>query len=311
MTNNPLHIETPVLNSTSLNQLTGQQIYLKMECNQPVGSFKIRGIGRLCQELVDQGIKRLVASSGGNAGLSMAYAARQLGVSATVFMPTTTSAQAIELIKREGAGTLVQGAAWDQANKAALAFVSQSHAGYVSPFDHPSIWAGHSTLVDELVMQMQKPDIIVTAVGGGGLASGILQGLERHGWKDVPVLGVETEGAASLNAALKAGQPVKLDKIETIATTLGARQICDELFQRAQRQPVQSVTVTDKQAVNACLQFLDDHHVLVEPACGAALAVVYEQLPIIKQYESVLVVVCGGVGISFQQMLDYKQHFGL
>lgn len=311
MTHSPLHIETPVLNSTSLNQLTGQQVYLKMECNQPVGSFKIRGIGRLCQELVAQGIKRLVASSGGNAGLSMAYAARQLGVSATVFMPTTTSSQAIELIKREGAGTLVQGAAWDQANKAALAFVSQSHAGYVSPFDHPSIWAGHSTLVDELVTQMQKPDIIVTAVGGGGLACGILQGLERHGWNDVPVLGVETEGAASLNAALQAGQPVKLDKIETIATTLGARQICDELFQRAQHQPVQSVTVTDKQAVNACLQFLDDHHVLVEPACGAALAVAYEQLPIIKQYESVLVVVCGGVGISFQQMLDYKQHFGL
>lgn len=117
------------------------------------------------------------------------------------------------------------------------------NAVHVPPFDAEKIWDGHSTLVTEVKQQMVyeeagKPDAIVCSVGGGGLFAGIMMGLERHDWGDVKVLGIETQGAASLNASMKAGELVTLDQVTTIAKTLGAKRVCEKAFEMSKKKYV-------------------------------------------------------------------------
>ncbi len=285
-----------------MQRASGRRVFLKMECYQPVGSFKIRGIGKLCQEHVASGKRHLVSSSGGNAGYAAAYAARKLGTPITVFVPTTTKPAAIERITDEKATVKIHGAAWDEADQAARNFVKEVNGGYISPFDHPTIWAGHSTMIDEVVDQCEKPEVIVVAVGGGGLLCGILEGLHRHGWGNIPVLAVETEGAASFAKSIEAGHLITLPAITTIATSLGAKRVTDKLWDWTQHHKIIPTVVSDQDAIAACKRFADDHRALVEPACGAALSVVYNTLPQLGDAKSVLVIVCGGMGISLEQL---------
>lgn len=301
------HIETPTVYSYPLSQASGQNIWLKMECYQPSLSFKVRGIGRLCHHYQQQGYRQLVASSGGNAGYSAAFVAQQLGLPICVYVPSNTHPLYVHKIRRLGAQVIVAGQVWDEAHQVALKAAADQQAAYIPPFDHPLIWAGNSTLMDEVVDQMPKPDAIVVAVGGGGLAIGVLEGLQRHGWTDVAVWGVETHGAASLAASLAAAKRLELPRIDTIATTLGTKQVSQHLLDLSPHYLLKPIQVSDGQAVRACQRFLNDHQLLVEPACGAALATVYERLPALACYSSVLVIVCGGVGIDIELLHHYAQ----
>lgn len=307
---NPLHIKTPIFESRVLSELSGKKILLKMECFQPIGSFKIRGVGLLCQELVSQGCAQLVASSGGNAGYAVAYAARKLGVAATVFVPKTTNAIFLSLLKSEGATVKIYGDVWDEAHQAAMHFMAETQAGYVPPFDHPTLWRGHATIIDEAVKQCEKPDAVIAAVGGGGLLCGVLEGLERNGWSNVATFSVETEGAASFAASVTADKLITLDRVSTVATSMGAKRVAAKLFEWSQKRVVTPLIVSDIDAINGCRQFVDDHRVLVEPACGAVLSAIYN-IDKIKEYsdaESILVIVCGGVGVSIKSLETYMNH---
>ena len=191
-----VHIKTPLIESLGL-ATSGQQIHLKLENTQPSGSFKARGIGYACERYVKEGADTLLASSGGNAGLAVAYAGRKLGVAVTVFVPETTSETAKDLIRREGANVEVAGASWAESHRAALEKMDKGMA-YLHPFDDPLIWEGHASLVEEIAAERQPPDAIVLSVGGGGLLCGVVQGLRAVGWDGVPVVAVETRGCDSL-----------------------------------------------------------------------------------------------------------------
>jgi len=300
----PLHIPTPQIESAPLSRAAGCSVWLKLECLQPPGSFKIRGIGAACEHYANQGAKRFVSSSGGNAGLAVAYAGRHLGVPVTVVVPESTSERAKELLKLEGAEVIVHGASWHEANALAQSMLAASDA-FLHPFDNPLLWTGHATLIDEVATTGNKPDAVLLSVGGGGLLAGVMEGLARNGWADVPVLAVETHGAASLHAAIQAGQPTALEAVTSIATTLGARQVCTRAFELSQGGMVQSLLVSDQQAVAACNRFLDDHRLLVEPACGAALAVAYDMPQPLAAFQKVLVVVCGGATASADNLRQW------
>lgn len=297
-----LHIETPLLASSALSNIAGRTIWLKMDALQPPGSFKIRGIGHACKTYVAQGARHLVASSGGNAGLAVAYAGQRLQVPVTVVVPQTTTARAIELLRLEQADVIVQGASWQEANAYAQSLLGE-HDAFIHPFDDPLLWQGHATLVDEVARAGVKPDAVVLCVGGGGLLAGVVAGLQRNQWQDVPVFAVETTGAASFHAAVQAGQTVELAAISSIATSLGAKRVCEQAFLATKIQPIHSVLVTDQQALSACQRFLADHRVLVEPACGASLALVYQHADLLRQFNNVLVVVCGGATATLQQIM--------
>jgi L-serine/L-threonine ammonia-lyase len=301
-----MHIVTPLIESRALSLHIGKPVWLKMEAMQPPGSFKIRGIAAACSAYQQRGATRFISSSGGNAGIAVAYAGRHLGVPVVVVVPETTTERAKALIAQEGAELIVHGASWQEANAMALSLVGPRDA-FLHPFDDPLLWQGHASLVDEIVRAGHKPGVIVLSVGGGGLLSGVCEGLQRNGWGDVPVLAMETEGAASLHDAMQAKSRITLPAINTRATSLGARQVCEQAFSLSQQQPIASALVSDKAAIGACLRFADDHRVVVEPACGAALAAVYERIPALDAYDSALVVVCGGVTTTIAQLQAWDQ----
>jgi L-serine/L-threonine ammonia-lyase len=304
----PLHIQTPLIESSALSRAAGRSVWLKLEALQPPGSFKIRGIGAACEHYARQGAKRFVSSSGGNAGLAVAFAGRHLSIPVTVVVPETTSDRAKQLLRLEGAEVIVHGASWQEANALAQSLLTDTDA-FLHPFDNPLLWTGHATMIDEVAATGNQPDAVLVAVGGGGLLAGVVEGLARNGWADVPVLAVETHGAASLHAAMQAGRLTALDAVTSIATSLGARQVCARAFELSQGGLVHSVLVSDKQAVAACTRFLDDHRLLVEPACGAALAVAYDMPDALAAFSKILIIVCGGATASAENLRQWTAQF--
>lgn len=295
-----LHIDTPLIESAAMGS-ESQRVWLKMEALQPPGSFKIRGIGYACEQYQRRGAKRFISSSGGNAGIAAAYAGRRLNVPVVVVVPETTSERAKELMARECAGVIVHGSSFQEANALALSMVGPDDA-FIHPFDDPLLWHGHASMIDEVARAGVAPDAVVLSVGGGGLLCGVAEGLQRNGWGHVPIIAVETEGADSLSQALSANARVELPAITSIATSLGARMVSQQAFAWSSEHPVRSVVVSDQAAVAACLRFMDDHRVVVEPACGASLAVLYGAAPELVGYKNVLVIVCGGVTATVAQL---------
>lgn len=296
-----MHIQTPLLESHALPARDGQSIWLKMEALQPPGSFKLRGVGHACERYAAQGARRFVSSSGGNAGIAAAYAGRKLGVPVLVVVPESSTERARDMIRREGAQLMVHGASFYEANLMARSLLTDTDA-FIHPFDDPLLWDGHSTMIDEVAQAGLVPDAVVLSVGGGGMMLGVVQGLRRNGMGNVPVIAVETLGAESFAQAIRAGEPVELPSISSIATSLGARRVADAAFQVSREHDVRNAIVTDKAAVDACLRFIEDHRIVVEPACGASLAMVYGEHELLAGFRNVLVIVCGGVTASVTQL---------
>lgn len=302
-----LYVETPVWESQPLSAALGTPVLLKMEALQPTGSFKARGMGVACRSAAERGAQRVVCSSGGNAGYSVAFAGRQLGLAVTIVVPETTSPRARDLIRGEGAQLIIHGAAWDDAHAYALELASKERAAYIHPFDDPQVWSGHATMIREMAEHGIKPGAVVVSVGGGGLLCGLVEGLHAVGWNEVPVLAVETKGADSFAAAVKAGHLVTLPKITSLATTLGARTVAPQALEWTRHHPITSWVVSDRAAVDACLRFADDHRILVEPACGAALAAVYARAQPLQGHSPVVIIVCGGAGVTRDLLDQWKE----
>ena len=303
----PLHIATPLLASTAMSR-DGQTVWLKMEALQPAGSFKNRGVGHACSVYAARGARRFVSSSGGNAGIAAAYAGRKLGLPVLVVVPETVSPRALELLRLEQAEVIVHGASFQEANEYAQSLLTATDA-FIHPFDDPLLWEGHASMIDEVAAAGLRPDAVVLSVGGGGLLCGVVAGLRRQGWSEVPVIAVETAGAASYAAALAAGEPVTLPAITSIATSLGARKVAQAAVDASRSHPVRSVVVSDGEAVAACRRFLQDQRVVVEPACGAALAVAYDGAAV-AGCANVLVIVCGGVTATVGQLDAWARQTG-
>lgn len=301
----PLHIETPLIESRPMSAIAKRTINLKLDALQPCGSFKLRGVGHACEVHHSRGAKRLISSSGGNAGLAVAYAGRVLGAAVTVVVPETTTDRAKELLILEGAYVIVHGRSWQEANELAHTLIAPGDA-FIHPFDDPLLWTGHASMIDEVAKTARKPGAVVLSVGGGGLLCGVIEGLQRNGWGDVPVIAVETEGAASFRAATLADAPVEIDAITSIATSLGAKRVCSQSVAYLETHRIESVVVSDKDALDACERFLTDHRILVEPACGAALSLGYSPT-LLTGYDNVLMVVCGGATATLEQIRAWRE----
>lgn len=300
-----LHIRTPLILHPGLST-QNRRIWLKLENLQPSGSFKLRGMGSLCSEAASRGIKHLVCPSGGNAGFATAVAARQLGLQAHIVVPQTTPQATRDRIVQIGAQLTVHGQVWEQSNQLALELAQGADTEYVPAFDHALLWEGHSTMIDEVVQDCPEVDAIVTSVGGGGLLAGVLVGLQRHGRTDCRVVACETEGAASFAAAMQAGHPVRLAQIQTLASSLGASQVAAWPVEHIQAFDHHCVVLSDAQAVMGVARYAADLRQLVEPACGVSLAVAYLDHPSIADAHDVVIVVCGGISVSAQQVGEWQ-----
>lgn len=303
----PPTYKTPMVFSLPLSKRFGAPIYCKLENLQPSGSFKDRGISLLCSHLVQKGALELVSASGGNAGLAAAYAGLRLGVRVRVLAFEGITDLAMERIESLGAQVVRAGETWSEVHQHALKLSRKSGRAYVPPFDHPIIWQGYSSMVSELAEECGKPGAIVLSVGGGGLLSGIARGMREQSWLDVPIVAAETDGAHSFNLSLKAGKNITMDRIDSIAITLGATRVADEALRVASSFEVHSHVVSDAQAVSACLSFLGEHRMLVEPACGAALASIQHAVELRREDDSpVFVIVCGGSGADIDSLQSFS-----
>ena len=304
----PLHINTPLLQSRALSILSGKSVLLKLDALQPSGSFKLRGVGAVCERFAQQGKSTFVSSSGGNAGIAVAYAGRQLSIPVTVVVPESTTALAKKLIAQEGAKVIVHGSSWMEANALAQSMLEDPSVAFVHPFDDSFMWSGHASMIDEVVAANAHFDCVVLSVGGGGLLSGVMEGLLRNGLAHIPVVAIETQGADSLARSVSAGHLIELEAITSIATSLGAKKVCANAFELTTKHDIRCHTISDLEAVNACEQFLTDHRLLVEPACGASLAAVYEHShDVLADFQAPLVIVCGGATADLARIQNWKK----
>lgn len=258
----------------------------------------------------------------------------------------------ISKIRDAGATAVVQrGATWSEADHYLREEVLLAGDGdgdgdpkngvYVPPFDHPDVWAGAATMVGEWQRQMgsgggkPKLDAVVCSVGGGGLFAGIMTGLlseeeEEEGGKSsrrrggggeddkvlLPrVLAVETAGADSLAQSLAAGELVTLPHLTSIATSLSASRVAARAFSLAQLPNVMSVVLQDAEAAMGCWRLADEERMLVEPACGASVALCYggrlrRLVPGLGPESRVVVVVCGGSNVTLEMLVEYRRMYG-
>lgn len=338
-----LWIETPLIPSTAMSRAAGCNIFLKLENLQPSGSFKQRGVGnmmlratRASKAAGGTGDVHFYCSSGGNAGLACATAAAALGRQCTIVVPTLISEFMMAKLRLLGAEVVRTGAHWAEADAYLRGeLLAKDPTGvYVPPFDHPHLWEGASTIVEELAPQLaalgvpQGPDGIVCNCGGGGLLSGVMDGVERvsaqEGWSSRPkpeVLVVETVGAESLHASVQAGELVTLPAITSIATSLGAPTVARQAYEWSKKEHLTSIVVTDAEAVMGSVKLANDALLLVEAACGATIAPVYNGD--LRKWlgkglsdeewskKNVVLIVCGGANISLGILRGYQEKYGI
>jgi threonine dehydratase len=268
--------------------IAARPIALKLECLQHTGTFKARGAftNLLTREVPATGV---VAASGGNHGVAVAYAAKQRGVKATIFVPKVSSPAKIDLIRRYGAELVVTGERYADALAASESFVQQTGAVPVHAYDQPETLLGQGTVGLEIEADTPDVDTLLIAVGGGGLIGGIAAWFAGK----VKVIAVEPEGAPTLYRALEAGKPVDAPAEGIAADSLAPKQVGKLMFPIAQRHVDRAVLVTDD-AIRAAQRALwDNVRVVAEPGGAAALAALLSGRYVPSSTERVAVLVCG------------------
>ena len=257
---------TNLIHSPALSKSYGNQVYLKPENMQVTGAYKIRGayykISTLSEEEKNRG---LITASAGNHAQGLAYAAQAAGVKATVVMPTTTPLVKVNNTKDYGAQVILHGAVFDDAAELAGRLSQSEGYTYIHPFNDPVLATGQGTIAYEIFSDLPDVDIILVPVGGGGLASGVatLVKLLNPG---VKVIGVEPTGAASMKASLEAGHIVTLDKVDTIADGVAVKTPGDKIFPYIQKNLDGIITIDDHELVDAFLDMMEKHKMIVENA---------------------------------------------
>ena len=288
---------TPVERSPRLSERVGGDVFLKREDLQVVRSYKVRGAYNLISQLPDaERAKGVVCASAGNHAQGLAFACRALGVPGKVFLPGTTPRQKrdrIAVLGGEAVEVLLVGDTYDDAAAAALQDAATTGATLVPAFDDPRTIAGQGTVISEAFGQLgQVPDVVVLPVGGGGLMAGALSWLgERH--PGVRVIGVEPAGAACMAAALKAGEPVRLDEIDGFVDGAAVRRAGDVTFPVVRDSGAELAAVSEGQVCIEMLALYQSDGIIAEPA-GALAAAALGDVVDVAPGSTVLVVLSGG-----------------
>ena len=267
------------------------RITLKLELTQHTGSFKPRGAFNklLSSEVPDVGV---IAASGGNFGLAVAYAARTLGHRAEIFVPSNSPKVKAEGIRALDAEVTVVEGYYDEALDASRVRVEESGALVLHAYDQPEIVAGQGTVGAELAHQVPDPDTLLVAIGGGGLIGGIGAWYEGR----TRVIGVEPETSTSMTAALAAGGPVDVTYGGYAADSLGTKRAGEIAFEIVSKHVERVVLVSGDQILEAQRRLWREVRIFAEPGGAAALAALLSGGYVPEPDEHVVVVVCGANG---------------
>mmetsp|Transcript_1804 Transcript_1804/g.6450 ORF Transcript_1804/g.6450 Transcript_1804/m.6450 type:complete len:338 (+) Transcript_1804:122-1135(+) len=309
---------TPLRKSHWLSEELGGDVYLKLECLHQAGSFKQRGVTNYllaCREARGAFPARVMTASGGNHGLAVACACQRLSIPCIVVLPTNSVTEAkVRSLERFGATVEVHGDVWDDANAHVLAEVARDASSeYIHPFAHGWIRQGTGTIFLELQAQLTAlegpgaapADVVMASVGGGGLLSGMMACAAALG-SQVDFACVETEGTAWLYQSMAKGELVCLSKVDSIASTLGAKTTSPDVWEVV-RNVTYPMQVSDAEAVEAIWQILAEEKLLVEPATSVNVAALLKHKEKFKG-KKIVVVICG-TGLTLSQACEWKEKF--
>jgi threonine dehydratase len=302
---------TPLQRNDHLSNRYGAEIYLKREDLTPVRSYKLRGAFNAMRKVraADPGQGHFVCASAGNHAQGMAYACRHFGVRGTIFMPVTTPQQKIDKTRTFGGDAVrivLTGDYFDQTLAASQKYCAEEGAHFLSPFDDPDVIEGQSSVAVELLDQLgAAPDLVILPVGGGGLASGVTTYL-REAAPGVAFRFVEPLGGASLSAALEAGGPVTLPRVNSFVDGAAVARLGTHTYDCLKwADPAQVLLAPEDRICITMLEMLNVEGIVLEPA--GALSV--DVLPVLAEEIPGKTVVCvtSGGNFDFERLPEVKE----
>jgi threonine dehydratase len=284
---------SPCQLSAALSEVTGQQVYLKLDNLQRTGAFKERGaLNRILLLSDDEKRRGVIAASAGNHAQAVAYHATQRGVLARIVMPLMTPLVKISATRGFGADVILHGANYDEACDEALRICALEGMTFLHPFDDHAVINGQGTIGLELLEQVQGLEAVVVPIGGGGLISGVACALKEAN-PAIRVVGVQTERLPSMLRAMEKGVPVTLPAEATIADGIAVRRAGDLTLPLVERFVDEIVTVDEEEIANAIMVLLEREKTLAEGAGAVALAALLQKKTSLKGQRTA-VLVCGG-----------------
>ena len=262
-------LDTPLLHSRHLSDLTGADVWLKAENLQRTGSFKVRGATNRVQLLTpEERARGVVAASAGNHAQGVALAAQTLGVPATICMPIDASLTKVESTRGYGARIELEGVAFDDALAHARSLCEREGAVFISPFDDEDVIAGQGTVGLEIMEALPDPDVVIVPCGGGGLTAGV--SLAVHGIRpEAEIVGVQAAGCAPYAASLAQGAIEMAPSAGTIADGIAVKRPGEITFPIVQEHVARMAVVDDEQ-IAAAMTLLSERQKLVVEGAGAA-----------------------------------------
>jgi threonine dehydratase len=286
---------TPLIEAKPVKQPVCQtgDLILKLEYLQITGSFKARGAVNKLLSLPQAQVQRgLVTASGGNHGLGVAYAGWLAKVPVSIYLPKSTPLAKAKKLESWGAKVIFEGNVWDEANNAALQAAEQEKLTYFHPFADPAVIAGQGTLGLEILEAEPEVDLLLVAIGGGGLISGVSKAA-RSLKPGVKIIGIEPVGAPTLYESLKAARVVELPEVTTSAGTLAPRKSATINLELIQQNVDEIVLVTDEEMREAARWLWFEMGIGAELSGAAAVAALLAGKVVPKQSEKVCALVCG------------------
>jgi threonine dehydratase len=269
---------TPMETSSYLEGVLGAPVFLKCENLQRTGSYKIRGAYNRISRLTDEEKARgVVAASAGNHAQGVAYAARELGIKATIFMPLGVALPKLQATKDYGADVVLRGHTVSEPLRAAAEFARTTGAVLIPPFDHFDVVAGQGTLGLEILDQRPDVETVIVPIGGGGLISGVASAMKQRAALDgrtLRIIGVQAANAAPYPVSLAAGAPTEISITPTIADGIAVARPGDLNFEIVTQFVDEVVTVTDDDTAQALLVLLERAKLVVEPAGAVGVAAI-------------------------------------
>jgi threonine dehydratase len=297
---------TPLIHCKTLSDHLGAPTYLKLECLQKTGSFKPRGAFNRMLELSEEEKKKgVVAVSGGNHAQGVAYAAKELGIAATICMPASTPANYLNATRGYGADIVL--CPDIKAAFAETARLEKEGRVLVHPFNDVLVAAGQGTVGLEILEDLPGASHVYVSIGGGGFIGGIATAI-RTIKPEAKIIGVETHGADAMAQSLAAGKLVELPAITSIARTLGAPKVCDFTFRMVRELVEEVVVVDDAAAARALFLILERTKQLTEPAASCCLAAAEMQRDKFTAKDQIVLVLCGG-NVSTEDLAGYYCRF--
>jgi threonine dehydratase len=284
---------TPLLRTRHLLTPLHEGLLLKLECLQVTGSFKARGAMNALLSLDEEQIGRgIITASGGNHGIAVAFAGWSVGAPTVIYLPRSAPQEKADRLKAWGAELVIEGEGWDEANAAAMAQADAQGLAYIHPFKDPAVIAGQGTLGLEMLRQDKGLEVLLVAIGGGGLISGVASAVKAVK-PDIRVIGIEPVGAPTLKESLAAGELVTLPQIETRAGTLAPRRSAEINLDIIGQNVDDIVLVSDEEMAAAARWLWFEMGIAAELSGAAALAAVQAGHVSFEPGTSVAALVCG------------------